>query len=197
MIYGQDKKALARGCGEFGGVMRVGGECESPLSRQVVTATHCVILPQGKVTSRDRELARVPDEFEIGDVSVEVGRFIYSSGVRVEYVDDSTVLVAHRHPRSGRVVGHRGGSPRRAVTTVRKALQTPPRPDIPDPGGAGTIGADYFVRVGGIERRGGHRGPVVEGPSYLQAGERGPQGVLGLAGGAQLQRLQRQRRAEL
>src|SRR6185312_9508649 len=131
--------------------MRVGGECESPLTRQVVTASRCVILPQGKFTSRDRELARVPDEFEIEDVSVDVGRFIYSSGVRVEYDDDSTVLVAHRYPCSGWVVGHRGGSPRLGVTTVRKTLQTPPRPDIPDPGDAGTVGADHLVRVGGIE----------------------------------------------
>src|SRR5947207_11046752 len=116
--------------------MRVGGECGSHLTRQGVTASRCVILPQGKAaTSRDRELARVPDEFEIEDASVEVGRLSnYSSGVRVEHYDERTVLVAHRHPRSGRVVGHRGGSPRRAVITVRKALQTPPRPDIPDPG---------------------------------------------------------------
>src|SRR5215831_14293488 len=124
MIYGQDKKALERGCGEFGGIMRVGGECESPMTRQVVTATRCVILPQGKVTSRDRELARVPDEFEMGDVSVDVGRFIYSSGARVEYDNGSTVLVSHRYQCSGRVVGHRGGLPRRAVITVGKALQT-------------------------------------------------------------------------
>src|SRR6185437_15076812 len=100
MIYGQDENTIHFGCGELIGIMRVGGERDSPVTGQVyrvITALRRVVLQKGKVRSCDRELARVPDEFETEDVLVEAGRFIHLSAARVEHDDMRTALVAHRY----------------------------------------------------------------------------------------------------